>query len=75
MKKPGGARWTSDLGGKTYFSVAVSPDDKPETLALFRRYVHAHVTDSRVSWKVTGSRVETTFTVRTQAKEGAATER
>ncbi len=65
-------RWTSDLGGKDYFTLALLPDAKPETLALFARRAHAHVADSRVSWKVEGSRVRTTFTITTAAKEGGA---
>ncbi len=66
-------RWTSDLGGKTYFTLALLPDNKPETLALFAKHAHAHIVDSQVAWKVAGSNVRTTFTVKTEAKEGAAT--
>jgi endoglucanase Acf2 len=54
---PSGAAWRSDghavvseLAGKGFFSVAVLPDDKPETLDLFRRHAYAFVTGTRVSW-------------------------
>lgn len=55
---PTGATWTGldgtvftcQSGGKPYFSLAVLPDDRPETLALFRRYAHQHVVDTRVQW-------------------------
>lgn len=49
---------------KNYFSLAALPDTKPETLALFQRHAHAHVTDTRVEW----SYDEKNATVRTQFK-------
>jgi endoglucanase Acf2 len=54
---PTSATWTrkgdtfsSTLDGKDYFSVAVLPDKKPETLKLFREHAYAFVTETRVSW-------------------------
>ncbi|HEY8091760.1 MAG TPA: glycosyl hydrolase [Polyangiaceae bacterium] len=56
---PAGARWkrhggafVSDLAGKSFFSVAVLPDDTPATLDLFRRHAYAFVKSTRVSWQV-----------------------
>lgn len=59
-------------GGKPYLSLAVLPDASPETLALFRRYAYAHVTDTKVTWAYDprGSAVTTTFTFAVKAWEG-----
>jgi hypothetical protein len=61
--------------GKNYFSVAVLPDNKPETLALFRRYAYAHVSDTRVAWNYDEERctVETEFAFTTKNYEGSPT--
>lgn len=78
---PGGSRWervsdTEWLGrlpaDRHYLSVAVLPDDKPETLALFARHAYAFVVDTRVAWRydVAASRVETTFSASTRVMEG-----
>ena len=77
---PGGSKWegldttifTCRAGGKAYFSVAVLPDNTPQTLALFAKHAHAHVTDTRVEWSVDAKtqRVTTTFTFMTEAREG-----
>ena len=77
---PAGSAWTgigtrtfvNHPGGKLHFSLAVLPDAKAETLALFQRYAHNHVIDTRVAWKVDGkaSSVETAFTVHTTPREG-----
>ncbi len=79
---PAGAKW-SGLGTSTltcearaaHFSVAVLPDNAPETLALFARYAHAHVVDTRVSWSYDEktSSVVTEFRFVTQPREGAET--
>ena len=45
-----GTVFTSQPGGKPYFSLAVLPDDDPRTLELFRRYAHQHVADTRAQW-------------------------
>jgi len=69
------AKWTVDTKGKPYFAVAVLPDDKPETLALFRKHAYSHVTDTRVAWKYDEKRcaVQTTYTFAMKAFEGADT--
>jgi endoglucanase Acf2 len=41
----------SDLSGGNYYSVAVLPDDKPQTRALFSKYALSFVTGTRVDYK------------------------
>jgi endoglucanase Acf2 len=77
---PAGSTWegldstafTCRTGGKSYFSAAVLPNDKPETLALFARHAHAHVTDTKVDWNVDPKtqQVTTSFAFTTNAHEG-----
>ena len=79
---PGGATWTG-LGGnvltcattKNYFSLAALPDAAPETLALFQRHAHAHITDTRLAWSYDekSAAVTTRFQFTTQSREGAET--
>jgi endoglucanase Acf2 len=66
-----GASFTSDLGGKDYFSVAVLPDAKPETLELFRKHAYAFVARTNVSWRYDEAKaeLETRFDVSTSPKE------
>ncbi len=68
-----GTKWTAETHGKDYFSVAVLPDNRLETLALFQKYAHSHVIDTRVSWSYDESRcaVKTTFAFRAMIHEGA----
>ncbi len=57
---------------KDYFSVAILPDNQPTTLALFRKYAYAHITDTKIEWdynEPTGA-VTTTFKVTTAPLEG-----
>ncbi len=80
---PGGAAWLGisnnvlvcKAGAKNYFSLAVLPDNKPETLALFQRHAHAHVTDTRVEWSYDEKRaaVTTRFKFTTTPREGTET--
>ena len=67
------AKWICDARGKGYFAIAVLPDAKPETLALFRRHAYSHVTDTRVSWSFDEkqSAAQTVFTFTTKAHEGS----
>ncbi len=77
---PRGSAWTGlgtktlacDVKGRNYFSLALLPDDKPETLRLFERVAHNHVTDTRVAWTYdpAKSEVTTTFAFTTVAREG-----
>ncbi len=59
---------------KPYFSVALLPDDKPETLAFFARYAHNHVTDSKVTWAYDekSSKVTTRYAFSVKAFEPGA---
>lgn len=77
---PSGSKWAGQGGNtltidgtKDYFSVAVLPDKKPETLALFARHAHAHVTGTRIDWSYEerSATVATRFQFTTEAREGA----
>jgi len=59
-------------GGKKYFSLALLPDNRPETLAFFAKYAYAHVRDTRVAWKYSPATAEvtTTYTIATTSYEG-----
>ncbi len=77
---PAGSTWSGLDGrlfvnqpsGKRHFSLALLPDNRPETLTLFRRYAHAHVVDTQVHWRYVAAegRVETEFRFQTEAREG-----
>lgn len=69
----GTAQLTCRSGGKSYFSVALLPDSKPETLALFAKYAHNHVTDSRASWSYDekASKVTTRYAFTVKSYEGS----
>jgi endoglucanase Acf2 len=75
---PRGATWVRDgrrlvnqLRGGQYFSVAALPDDRPETLARFRKHAFAFVTGAQVSWRYDAAAAElrTTFTLETTSRE------
>ncbi|NQW99968.1 glycoside hydrolase family 81, partial [bacterium] len=66
-----GSAFTNVAPGKPYLSVALLPDDKPETLALFKRYAHNHVVDTRVDYQSLPGKVKATYGFTTKAKEGA----
>lgn len=68
----GSSKWTVEAHGHNYFTVAVLPDDQPETLALFARHAYNHVTDTRVSWSFdeARSRVATRFDFSVRKYEG-----
>ncbi|KAB8146013.1 glycoside hydrolase [Chloroflexia bacterium SDU3-3] len=79
---PTGAAWsqsgttfTSGLNGKDYFSVAVLPDSSAATLAAFKTYAYAFVTNTRVTWSYdqASAKLNTTYTATTTAKEGSTT--
>ena len=79
---PRGSTWaglgtkalTCDAKGKDYFSLALLPDDRPETLRRFTGFAHNHVADTRVAWAYdpAKSEVTTTFTFTTLDHEGKA---
>jgi endoglucanase Acf2 len=68
----GTTRLTAQTHGKGYFSLALLPDDKAETLELFRLRAHTHVVGSKVSWSYDEqtATVKTTFDFSTQVLEG-----
>jgi endoglucanase Acf2 len=68
-----GTAFTNLANGRTYFSVALLPDNRPQTLARFRQYAYAHVTDTRVVYQPEGGRVRATYQFTTQPWEGAET--
>ena len=80
---PSGSTWsgldgkifTNNSGAKTYFSLAILPDNQPETLKLFQKYAHNHVIGTKVNWRYnqSTSTVETTFTFKTKTYEGKTT--
>ncbi len=75
---PSGSVWggagtvTSDLNGKDYLSVAVLPDNSPETLAFFRKYAFAFVKEVRVDWAYMepNAKMICTWSAKTDIKEG-----
>jgi endoglucanase Acf2 len=69
-----GDTWSSTLDGKDYFSVAVLPDRKPETLKLFRQHAYAFVTGTRVSWSYDEKKAELTtrFAAKATLKDTAS---
>ncbi|QDP39613.1 glycosyl hydrolase [Radiobacillus deserti] len=78
---PSGSTWsgigstslTNNLAGKNYFSVAALPDNSPETLQKFKQYAYSFVTDTKVEWSYNEqtSKVSTTYSYTTTAKEGS----
>ncbi len=79
---PSGSRWTgldtteavNESDGSSYFSIAVLPDDQPETLARFARYAHAHVTDTRLEYQIVDGWIESTYRFICTPREGDETE-
>lgn len=64
-------RWTLALPrGRDYFTVAVLPDDRPETFALFARYAHNHVVGTRLEYRVDGAKVRCTYRFEVKPLEG-----
>jgi endoglucanase Acf2 len=66
-------QWIAHLPeGRTYFSAAVLPDLKPETLALFTRHAYAFPTDTQVQWRYNegNNALQTDYVVKTQVMEG-----
>ncbi|MEL7264719.1 MAG: glycosyl hydrolase, partial [Planctomycetota bacterium] len=53
-----------------YFSIAVLPDAKPETLQRFAEHAHAHITRTRLQFSIVGDRVETRYQFICQPREG-----
>ncbi len=78
---PSGSVWTgstllaSTLNGKGYLALALLPDNTETTLAFFRKYAYAFVTDTKVSWEYDEARANLTsrYAAVTEAKEGTET--
>jgi endoglucanase Acf2 len=66
-----GTVFTNQAAGKPYFSIALLPDDKPETLELFKRHAYNHVIDTRVEHQEKGGKLTTTYRFKTKAWEGS----
>lgn len=71
----GTKQWVNRNGGKGYFSLALLPAGDEQTLALFRRYAYAHITDTRATPHYDSKTAVVTceFAVTTKAYEGDAT--
>ena len=69
----GDATLTNNAHGKPYFSIALLPDDRPETLALFQKYAYNHVVDTQVDFRVEEGLVRATYRSTVKAYEGDAT--
>ena len=67
---PGGRELINDGKGKDYFAIALLPDSRPETLALFRKYAYNHVTDTRVEHTVEKGTVKATYRFTVAPLEG-----
>jgi endoglucanase Acf2 len=75
---PTGSSWSrtdpsvlvNKSGGKNYLSIALLPDDKPETLALFKRYAYNHVVDTKMNYEVLPGKVKASYQFETKAWEG-----
>lgn len=67
--------WVNDLTGRAYWSVAVLPGERADTLADFKRHAHVVVADTQVEWRydAANSTVHTRFVVETVAREGDET--
>ena len=78
---PTGSTWsgldsavlTNKGGEKNYLSVALLPDNKPETLALFKRYAYTHVVGTQVDYQTMPGKVKATYRFKTTALEGTET--
>jgi endoglucanase Acf2 len=74
---PDSSVWTgtttlqSSLNGKDYFSIALLPDNTPQTLEFFRTHAYAFVTGSTVTWSydALSAQLTTTFSYITELKE------
>ncbi len=75
-----GSHWSGTDGvefecnnANDYFSIALLPDNEPETLELFAKYAHNHVVDSKVTFASADGHIEASYRFVTKAMQGAAT--
>ncbi|MED5586302.1 MAG: glycosyl hydrolase [Verrucomicrobiota bacterium] len=66
--------WIRPNKGGRFLSVALLPDNTPETLKIFARHAHAHVTGTKVEWRYDAntSRSIATFSLVTEARDDAS---
>ncbi|MGB0597300.1 MAG: glycosyl hydrolase [Rubripirellula sp.] len=57
-----------------HFTIAVLPDSTLETLQLFSKYAHSHVTDTRVEYEVRGGEVIADYRFICTPREGVETD-
>ncbi|MGA2620360.1 MAG: glycosyl hydrolase [Thermoguttaceae bacterium] len=75
---PTGSSWSGLAGdcftnharGKAYFSLALLPDDRPTTLALFAKYAYNHVIDTKVEYRIDAGLVRSTYRLTLRPYEG-----
>jgi endoglucanase Acf2 len=78
---PSGSTWkglgtrtlVNEAGDSEHFAIALLPDSKPETLALFGRYAHNRVTDTRLEFNVERGTLKATYRFTVEPREGSAT--
>ncbi|GHC60193.1 glycosyl hydrolase [Roseibacillus persicicus] len=81
---PAGSKWSGIEGQKLtnsspepYFTIALLPDNSPETLALFAEHAHNHVSATRVTFKQQKgslhSRYQFTLTAKEKGSPGTLT--
>ncbi|MCH8556638.1 MAG: T9SS type A sorting domain-containing protein [Balneolia bacterium] len=68
-----GSQFASSLNGETFLSVAILPNNDPETLEMFRERAYAFVTDTFVEWQYdeSGSMLNSTYTIETTLRDDA----
>ena len=66
--------WTRTNKEGHFLSIALLPDNTPETLKRFAQHAHAHVTGTKVEWRYDSntSRSIATFTLSTEARDGSS---
>lgn len=74
---PAGSKWTglstktvTNESSKGYFSIALLPDGKAETLAQFAEFAHCHVTGTKSSSETSGGLLMTRYEFETEVLEG-----
>ena len=54
--------------------MALLPDNKPETLATFKKYAYNHVIDTQASFKIEGGSIKSTYAFTVKPYEGTETD-
>jgi len=67
--RPEDQQWQCD-SDQSYFSIALLPDKRIETLALFQSYAHNHVTRTEVKAETKSGQLETSYQFETEMLEG-----